>query len=152
MNTQTREETLAELSKLTDGFFRAVSFVKGTTPPYANIHALFIEMGLLIKNSGVLPEICSLRQFIEPRQASVRAGELTRFYEAEVSHSSEVFGNVAHRFSTYVKSGTLKGVSFEAKGMISTQFIRTPDGWRVSSMVWDDERQGLALADHYVAP
>jgi hypothetical protein len=151
MNAQTRAETLIELTELTDGFFRAVSFEEGTTPPYADIRALFIEKGLLVKNSGALPDICNLREFIEPRQASVQAGDLTRFHEAEISHTSEVFGNVAHRFSTYTKSGTLLGAPFEAKGMVSTQFIRTPDGWRISSMVWDDERQGLALADHWVA-
>ena len=151
MNVQTRGETLIELTELTDGFFRAVSFEEGNAPPYADIHALFIEKGLLVKNSGALPDICGLREFIEPRQASVQAGDLTRFHEAEISHTSEVFGNVAHRFSTYAKSGTLKGVPFEAKGMVSTQFIRTPGGWRISSMVWDDERQGLALSDHWVA-
>lgn len=48
-------------------------------------------------------------------------------------------------FSAYGKSGTLKGVSFEARGMISTQFVRTPAGWKMSSMAWDDERPGLSI-------
>jgi len=148
MNAHTPEETLSELAELTNRFFRAVSFEEGAAPSYANIHTLFIEQGLLVKNSGPRPEICNLQQFIDPRQASVQAGKLTSFHEAEISHKTELFGNVAHRFSTYVKSGTLNEVRFEARGMISTQFVRTPDGWRVSSMVWDDERQGLSLADH----
>jgi hypothetical protein len=81
---------------------------------------LFIAPGVLIKNSGAAPEICNVRQFIEPRQASVDSGELTRFLEAELSATTEVFGNVAHRLSRYIKSGTLKGAAFEAKGLIST--------------------------------
>ena len=84
-----------------------------------------------------------------PRQASVDAGELTRFHEAEIAETTEVFGNVAHRFSAYVKSGTLNGASFEARGMISTQFILTPVGWRMSSMAWDDERPGVKLPNHF---
>jgi len=32
--------------------------------------------------------------------------------------------------------------------MISTQFIFTPAGWRMSSMAWDDERPGLELPKH----
>jgi hypothetical protein len=79
----------------------------------------------------------------------VDAGELTRFHEAEIAETTEVFGNVAQRFSAYIKSGALNGVSFEARGMISTQFILTPDGWRMSSMAWDDERSGLRLPKHY---
>ena len=30
-----------------------------------------------------------------------------------------------------------------------TQFSRTPDGWRMSSMAWDDERLGLELPARY---
>ena len=128
-----------------DEFFRAVSFEAGGKPAYRDINELFIASGLLIKNTGAAPEICSLRQFIEPREAIVRAGQLTRFHEAELSATNEVFGNVAHRFSTYAKSGTMNGSAFEAKGMICTQFIKTPSGWRIASMAWDDERPGLSI-------
>ncbi|MEO8005441.1 MAG: hypothetical protein ABI771_11085, partial [Betaproteobacteria bacterium] len=85
----------------------------------------------------------------ESRQASVNTGELTRFHEAEMSETTEVFGNVAHRFSAYRKSGTLRGVPFEARGLISTQFILTHVGWKMSSMAWDDERPGLTLPQQY---
>jgi len=139
----------AELDRLIAEFFHAVSFEAGGAPPYEKIHALFIESGLLIKNSGSVPEISSARQFIEPRQAMVLSGELTRFREVELSDTTEIFGNVAHRFSAYAKSGTMKGVSFEARGMISTQFIRTPAGWKISAMAWDDERSGLSIPRHY---
>ena len=138
-----------EFDRLTDEFFQAVSFEAGELPRYEDIHALFIENGLLIKNVGTTPEISSVDQFIEPRRATVSAGELTRFREVELSETTEVFGNVAHRFSAYAKSGTMKGVPFEARGMISTQFIRTPGGWRMSAMAWDDERPGLSLPEQY---
>ncbi|HEV8691936.1 MAG TPA: hypothetical protein VGQ91_16655 [Ideonella sp.] len=140
-------EVKAELDRLTAKFFRAVSFEAGEAPPYENLHALFIEAGLIIKNSAAAPEISSVRQFIEPRLASVHAGELTRFNETELSESTQIFGNVAHRFNTYAKSGTLKGVPFAARGMVSTQFIRTPSGWRISAMAWDDERPGLSIPE-----
>ena len=145
MIDQTHGVVLADVKRLTDEFFRAVSFETGKKPSYGSIHALFIESGLLIKNSGAIPEISTVHQFIEPRQASVDAGELTRFHEAELSEVTEIFGNVAHRFSAYAKSGMLKGMPFEARGMTSTQFILTPAGWKISSMAWDDERPGLKL-------
>jgi len=134
-----------ELTRLAAEFFRAVSFETGERPRYELIYDLFIESGLLIKNTGAVPEICTVRQFIEPRQATVDAGELTRFHEAEFSATIDIFGNVAHRFSAYSKSGTMKGVPFEARGMISTQFILSASGWKMSSMAWDDERPGLSL-------
>ena len=57
----------AELDRLTTEFFRAVSFEEGEAPPYDNIYGLFIETGLIVKNTGSTPEISSVRQFIEPR-------------------------------------------------------------------------------------
>jgi hypothetical protein len=141
-----------ELDRLCVEFFRAVSFEAGDSPAYENIHTLFIESGLLVKNTGSVPEISTISQFIEPRQTLVRSGELTRFREWELSETTEIFGNVAHRFSVYAKSGTMKGVPFEVRGMISTQFILTPAGWKMSAMAWDDERAGLSIENRFAPP
>ena len=134
-----------ELGRLTKEFFRAVSFEPGGVPPYEVIRSLFIDSGLLIKNTGPVPEISTVQQFIGSRQAMVRSGDLTRFNEHELSESTTIFGNVAHRLSVYAKSGTMKNVAFETKGMVSTQFILTSTGWRMSAMAWDDERPGLSI-------
>jgi hypothetical protein len=138
-----------ELDQLIAAFFRAVSFSSGAPPPYGDLHRLFVENGLLIKNSSATPEIATVSQFIESRAHMVRSGELTAFREVELAEITERFGNVAHRFSTYEKSGTLNGAPFVARGVISTQFIMTPDGWKISAMAWDDERPGLTIPHHY---
>ena len=152
MSQPNRSAVKVELDRLTAELFRAVSFEAGGTPPYDVIYALFIESGLLIKNTGSTPEVSTVRQFIEPRQAMVRSGDLTRFRELELSETTEAFGNVAQRFSAYAKNGTMKGVPFEARGMISTQFILTPAGWKISAMAWDDERPGLSMPESSVTP
>jgi hypothetical protein len=142
-----RSAVKEELDRLTSEFFRAVSFEVGGVPSYENIPALFIERGLLIKNTGSIPEISSVREFIEPRRALVSSGTLTRFHESELSESTAIFGNVAHRFSAYAKYGTSSGAPFQTRGMITTQFINTPSGWKMSAMAWDDERPGLSISD-----
>lgn len=147
MTTQLTSDVNSELDRLIEGFFSAVSFEAGELPGYEDIRVLFIENGLLIKNVGTTPEITNVVQFIESRQRTFSAGDLTRFRETEMSETTECFGNVAHRLSAYLKSGTMKGVPFAARGMVSTQFIRTPEGWRMSSMAWDDERPGLSLPE-----
>ena len=149
MTNQQKRTVKDELDRLTTEFFRAVSFESGETPPYENIEKLFVDAGLLIKNSATTPEISTVHQFLAPRQAMVASGELTRFREFELSETTEIFGNVAHRFSAYEKSGTLKGVPFKGRGMISTQFLLTPVGWKMSAMAWDDERPGLSIPDRY---
>lgn len=135
---------------LTFEFFRSVSFETGQVPLYERRLDLFTESGLLIKNSGSKPETSTVRQFIEPRQAMVGSGDLTRFHEVAISAETQVFGHVAHRFSVYAKSGTLKGIPFEGREMIFTPFVPTPEAWKMSAMAWDDERPGLSLPEHHM--
>ena len=137
-----------ELAALTAAFLAAVTFAPGERPDYDAIRGLFIDQGVLIKNIGNL-DITTVDEFIAPRQALVDSGALTEFEERELAHITEVFGNVAHRMSTYSKRGVQGGVPFEARGVISTQFVFTPSGWRMSAMAWDDERSGLVMPDRY---
>lgn len=144
-DSQNQATVKRELDSLATQFFRAVSFEAGETPPYDNIHALFIASGLLIKNTASTPEISTVPEFIAPRQAMVNSGTLTRFREWELSQTTQVFGNIAHRYSAYAKEGAMNDAGFEARGVISTQFVKTPEGWKMSAMAWDDERPGLVL-------
>jgi len=144
-NDQGQITVKRELDSLAIQFFRAVSFEAGETPPYDRIHALFIARGRLIKNTASTPEVSTVGEFIAPRQAMVSSGTLTRFREWELSQTTQIFGNIAHRYSAYAKEGTMNGAAFEARGVISTQFVKTPEGWKMSAMAWDDERPGLAL-------
>jgi hypothetical protein len=149
MTVETNPSTVSELAALMQRFFECVSFEAGGAPAYGAIGELFIDTGLLIKNSASAPEICNIETFIEPRQAAVDAGELTRFRERELGSDTVVFGGVAHRFSGYEKSGTLRGVPFEGKGLVSTQFVLTSSGWRMSAMAWDDERAGIVVPERF---
>ena len=67
MDQLDRTAVKSELDRLTQAFFHAVSFEAGETPPFDNIYPLFIDAGLLVKNTSSVPEISTVRQFIEPR-------------------------------------------------------------------------------------
>ena len=97
----------AELGALTHQFLAAVSFEQGERPRYDTIRDLFIGEGLLIKNSSDSPEVSSVDEFIQSRQQVLDSGALTSFREVEIADVTEAFGNVAHRFSTYDKRGTM---------------------------------------------
>jgi hypothetical protein len=142
---------MTALKAIIDAFFGAVSFEEGSAPAYDRIRELVVPGGLVIRNSGAAPEIATVDEFIAPRQALVDSGELRSFAEFETHAITEVFGQVAHRLSTYGKRGVSSGEPFEGAGVISTQFVLTPDGWRISSMAWDDERPGLEIPARYRA-
>jgi hypothetical protein len=133
-------DTEAELARLTQAFFAAVSFEAGGRPGYDAIRDLFIADGLLIRNTGDAPEVTTVDEFIAPRAELFASGALSEFYEGELEAANQAFGTVAHRWCSYEKRGVQNGTAFAATGAISTQFVLTPDGWRMSSMAWDDAR------------
>ncbi|MEV7397816.1 hypothetical protein [Aeromicrobium sp. NPDC092404] len=140
-------DATTQIAELMRRFLASVSFGAGERPHYDAIPALFIDRGLLIKNIAGAAEISTPAEFIAPRRALVESGELTEFLEEELSATTTVFGAVAHRLSEYAKSGVQGGTAFSVRGVILTQLVATPEGWRISSMTWDDERPGLDLSD-----
>ncbi|MFE3185285.1 GNAT family N-acetyltransferase [Streptomyces violascens] len=129
----------AELDQLMSTFLGAFTNTGGGRPDVGIVREVFIPQGMIISNVGGEPVICDLDSFVAPREKILTDGTLTEFSEWEVSERTEIFGRIAHRFSEYRKSGYLNGEWFEGSGHKTTQFIRTPAGWRMSSLSWDDE-------------
>lgn len=129
----------AELDRLMGVFLGAFTNTGGKEPDVGAVREVFVPQGRIVSNIGSDPVFYDLDAFVEPRQKMLTDGTLTEFSEWEVAERTEVFGSIAHRFSEYRKSGFLKGDWFEGGGRKTTQFVRTRDGWRMSSMAWDDE-------------
>ncbi len=135
------------IDELTSTFFGLFSNKDRNKVDLSAIYQLFIPEGLIIKNVSSEPEIYNLHQFIEPREKMLNEGLLVDFKEEELSERTEIFGNIAHRFCLYFKSGVMSGEAFETRGMKTIQFVKTPNGWKMSSVAWDDEREGLVIPD-----
>jgi hypothetical protein len=136
------------VARLVQDFFDAVSFAPGRPPRYGALHELFVEPGLLINNAGEAPELMPVAAFVRSRQASYDGGSVTRFEVVELADTTELFGSVAHRASAFVRRGLREGQPFELRGMIFLQCLRTPQGWKLASVAWDDQRPGQGLAGH----
>ena len=63
------------------------------------------------------------------------------FYEIETGRRIDVFGNMAHVWSKYEARTSPDDAKAERRGINSIQLFRDPDqGWRIVSMIWDNER------------
>ncbi|MFI6922432.1 GNAT family protein [Nonomuraea spiralis] len=129
----------AELDGLMAAFLDAFTNTAGRVPDVAAVRDLCIPQVTIVNNTGGEPVAYDLDGFVEPRQKLLTDGTLTEFSEWEVAERTEISGSIAHRFSDYRKSGVRDGARFEGAGRKITQFVRTPAGWRISSMAWDDE-------------
>lgn len=86
-----------------------------------------------------MPVVYDVASFLEPRKTILTDGTVREFSEYETSAQTHVYGNIAQRFSRYEKNWIASGVRVEGRGAKVTQFVRTPQGWKISSVAWDDD-------------
>ncbi|WP_231626741.1 DUF4440 domain-containing protein [Streptomyces apocyni] len=127
-----------QLDQLMRTFLGAFTNTDGSQPDLDVIREVFIPQGMIISIAGDDHVIYDLDGFIQPRKKMLTDGTLTEFSEWEVAERTEISGPIAHRFSEYRKSGLYDGEAFAGSGKKTTQFVRTPAGWRMSSMAWYD--------------
>jgi len=136
----------AQLDFMTAEFFSSFVSKDVGNVRLEKILSLFIPQAIIIKTCGGPPVVYSLKDFIEPRQKILTDGSLLNFQEKEISAHTEIFGDIAQRRSVYEKSGCLNGKNFHEKGVKTIQFVRSKEGWKISSLSWDDEREGFVIS------
>lgn len=128
------------IDQLVQRFFAVFDNRGGQRPAFETLDEIFVPHGLVTNASVDPPQVMDLAAFVQPRIALLTDGTLTDFFEEEIHHTTTIFGRAAERRSAYRKAGVRAGVPFAARGAKAFQFARTPDGWRIVSVIWDDER------------
>ncbi|MFJ5808485.1 DUF4440 domain-containing protein [Streptomyces sp. NPDC093093] len=126
-----------EIDLLTAEFFAAFDNRGGKRADVERIRRLLLPGGVIVKTG---PEFTAytVEEFIAPRRALLSDGRLVEFTEWETSERTEIAGDIASRFGEYRKSGIMDGEPFEGGGTKTIQFVRTPEGWRISALSWHD--------------
>ena len=102
-----------------------------------------------------LPEARQVRTFVDdngrPGMTAIGLDDYARnvtpffasnpFYEVETSRRIDLFGNMAHVWSSYDARTSPDDDTPERSGINSIQLFRHPDlGWRIIHMIWDNAR------------
>lgn len=128
----------AAIDALTADFFGAFDNRGGKPADVARVRRLMLPKGVVVITRPVFT-VLSVDEFVEPREKLLSEGRLVEFSEWETSARTEVVGDLATRFLKYRKSGLLDGAPYEGGGTKTIQYVRTPDGWRISAFAWYDE-------------
>lgn len=128
----------SEIDTVTAEFFGAFDNRGGKSADVARIRRLVVPGGVIVK-TGPDFTVYTVDEFIEPRLRLLADGRLAEFSEWETSERTEIAGDIASRFGAYRKSGILDGEPFEGGGTKTIQFVRTPEGWRISAFAWYDQ-------------
>ena len=80
----------------------------------------------------------SLDEYSSDTQSFFEAND---FFEVETARRIDVFGNIAHAWSEYEARRSPDDTVPERRGINSIQLFHDPDlGWRITHMIWDNER------------
>jgi len=139
----------AAIKKAVDDAYAALSFKAGETPQYDNIKDNFIQQAQLINYIADTAQILSIDNFVKAFKNYVETTKIKIFKEQEMYGKTDQFGNIAQRISSY-KTYINSEDFVKERGVNSFQLIKTPQGWKVSSIIWDIEKPGLSIPDYYL--
>lgn len=89
-------------------------------------------------------KVMSLDEFIENADSLLADVD---FSEIEIEHEARIFGNVAQVASAYEKVFKTGTEEIRGRGVNFFNFIFDGSNWLIMSIIWDNERDGLSLAD-----
>jgi len=110
----------------------------------------FIPQGLMISNNGKEPVFLTVRQFIEGAKENFKKQGIASWNEYEICAKTEMFGKVAHRFSTYKIRLIANGQESYRTGINAIQLIKQNNSWIITSVAWDKETQTLKIPAKYI--
>jgi hypothetical protein len=141
------EETA--IKKAVDDAYRSIGFKQGQSPNYNGIRNHFIPQAQFLSFRGDSLDLLTLDQFISNYKSTVESTGMKSFYEEEIYGRTDQYGNIAQRISTY-RSYVNTMDSVVERGVNSFQLVKTPNGWRVSSIIWDIEKPEHPIPDYYL--
>ncbi|MHB8208129.1 hypothetical protein [Mucilaginibacter sp.] len=130
--------------------YASITFAKGDTPNYEAIKMHFIPKAQLINYSTDTAEVFTINQFVYLYRSFVEADTVYAYSEKEIYGKNEQFGKIAERISSYKAVTNSKKKDTTETGVNSFQLIKTPTGWKISSIIWDVEKKGLKVPGYYL--
>lgn len=125
------------IDALTAHFYGAFTNTDGA-PDVDRLYDVFIPDAVIVNNAGGKLAVYDIDGFAEPRRELLTDGRFRAFCEYETSEVTVIFQHIAQRFSRYEKSWQDNDGTKRGAGAKSLQFVRTPSGWKIASLVWDD--------------
>ncbi len=144
------EEDMEQINNLTGMLYATVCFGEGEEPALDKLDDLFVQGGRLINNNPDSPLIMDAEGFVERVKDMIAGGKLKSFNEREINSVTELFGKIAHRFSTYESRFDPQQTEPFSVGINSIQMVKIKGKWLISSLVWNDRTSGMPVPQKYM--
>jgi hypothetical protein len=137
-DTNTHPADVSSIDAIITAIYDSITFPKGKEPNLDRFRSLFTSNAQFIRMTEEGVKIMHLDGFISSFADRVKKGELTSFYEKEVSRKESTFGNIAHIFSKYVKCVNQDTPAAERSGVNSIQLFYEGKRWWICCILWED--------------
>jgi len=148
MSEQTKE--IEAINQLIADLYSSICFEKGQTPPLDTLRRVFMLGGKMMNNDGDAPLVWTVDEYIERFKGIIANGKFQSFHEVEIAHTTELFGKIAHRFSTYETRLSLEDEKPYSVGINSIQLIKIGSDWRITCMTWNNQTDECRIPAKYL--
>jgi hypothetical protein len=132
--------------------YDVISGSAGKKRDWDRFRSLFIAGARLIPASK-RPDGVFEARVLDPEGYVTRAApflEKQGFYEREIARKVDLFGQIAHVFSTYDSRHSAEDKTPFARGINSIQLLNDGKRWWVVTIYWDSERPDNPLPPQYL--
>ncbi|MBC8052391.1 MAG: hypothetical protein H7Y13_04960 [Sphingobacteriaceae bacterium] len=142
--------TIHEIDKLTSQFYECICFNPEHYPKYDQLQELFYGDGKLLNGNYDQPLEFTVQSYVQAIMHQIDDGNVVFYSQQEISDITEVFGKTAQRISVYEYSSTAENIEPWNRGVNYMQFILIEGQWKIVSMLWNDEKEGLTIPEAYL--
>ncbi|MCB2204050.1 hypothetical protein KQI65_04820 [bacterium] len=142
----------SSIDAIVRALYASVSGRAGEKDDWDRLRALFTQ------SARLQPVVWKGKDDVQLRTVSVddyirsatKYFESGSFHEREIGRRVERFGHIAHVFSTYESFEHAEDPLPFARGINSIQLYHDGSRWWILSVLWDEEREGSSIPDHYL--
>lgn len=132
--------------------YNVISGAAGEARNWDRMRTLFLPEAKMVA-TGVGPNGEIIKRVMTVEDYITRNGpmlEKNGFFEKEIFRKQEVFGRIAHCFSTYAAKRTIDDKEPFMRGINSIQLYNDGKRWWILSIFWQAENKDLQLPKEYL--
>lgn len=146
---QVKMDDVNSIDAIIDALYDVISGPKEQARDWERFYSLFDSDARLIFASGDTMSGFQTRTPQGYREVAEASFAANNFYETEISRDTDIYGNIAHVFSTYAGRRSPEGQPF-LRGINSIQLARKDGRWFIETIFWQAETEEFPLPGKYL--
>jgi hypothetical protein len=126
------------INDLLQRLYAVISFEEGEEPDWPGLERIFSRHARITRLTPEGADYLDPGSFLAMTRNFLDIGAYTSFFEFEIAHRIERFGDIAQVWSLYETRRNKDAREALGRGVNSIQLVREGDDWRVLGLLWDE--------------